>query len=153
MKDPVEALVHDHGHLSALLLDVSATAERVREGELGWDEAIPEMEHAAGLLRDALLEHFAKEEEALFPFVEEKIPRFAERCGVVRADHDVVCGKLDALLRACRTRDHAAVVTTLAEFERAYAVHSQKELELLREVATALDAEGRKALRELMEGL
>ena len=155
--DPVDALVHDHSHLSALLLDLRATSTRLAAGEVAADEAVPELAHAAEVLHDALVEHFAREEEALFPYIEEELASIAPRSRAVRADHDVVCGRAAALAALLRSGGDAAALgrfeAALAELERVYAAHSLAEIDLLREVDAALDRPRRAALAALLAGL
>jgi len=158
MHDPVDALAHDHGHLSALLVELRTTLTRVDKGDAAFEECVPELEHAAEVLRDAMIEHFAREEEALFPFVEERLPSLREKAASVRADHDPVCARSARLCGTFRRaanvgHDVSFVSAELSRLEVVYATHSYAEIQFLEEVRVALDPEGRDILRALLAAI
>ena len=61
--------------------------------------------------------------------------------------------KADQLCRVLDARDQATFTSSLAELEKVYATHSQRELDFLRDVGTALDTPARAQLQLLMAGL
>ena len=74
-EDPIAELSHDHSHLGVLVQAVRDAFVRVERGEIAHEDALQELEDGAEALREGLLVHFGREEEALFPFVEARLPR------------------------------------------------------------------------------
>jgi len=151
-QDPIAELSHDHGHLNALVLAVGQGLTRVERGEVdGFDE----VDDVVEALRDALLAHFAREEEGFFPFVESHIPSLHARIETLRIDHDAVCKLLDALYgtvrQAMRESDgHAACALAFGRFEDLYVTHAQAELAFLNALGAALDGPLRDQLHAIL---
>lgn len=155
MRDPIGELTHDHGHLSALVVAVATLLARVEAGE---DPCSlhEELRDAAEGLHDALLVHFAREEEALFPFIEKELGTVAESAEALRRDHDAVCASARDLVRAVvRTAQDGFIVVIEAatRFQELYASHAQAELALLKSTDENLDDAKRAKLRDLLETL
>ncbi len=156
--DPIEQLTHDHGHLSALVQAAAAMLVRMERAEEMSEEAIDELVHAVESLRDALLSHFAREEEGLFPFVDTKVPALAPQVAELLADHDAVIARTAELIGAAELAagtgvGYALCVSTYDRFVEVYAAHAQSEQTLLRAVDAALDADARAALRALLQAV
>jgi hypothetical protein len=155
-EDPIGELSHDHSHLGVLVQAVRDTLVRVERGELAWGDALQDLEDGAEALREGLLVHFGREEEALFPFVETHLAGLRPRVAALLADHDAVIRSAADLCRAVApapapaTPEPAAARTAWSVFEETYASHAQAEHGLLRDVGDALDAEARVALRALL---
>ena len=156
--DPIEQLTHDHGHLGALVQSAAVVLARMERAEEMSDESIDELVHAVESLRDALLVHFSREEEGLFPFVEAHVPTLRAQVAQLLADHDAVVARASALIQAAGQAvgtgvGYALCISTYDRFVDVYAAHAQAEQALLRSVDSALDAEARKALRTLLEAI
>lgn len=158
LSDPLDELAHDHGELSALIFEVLHALESKTEPppppvEQAW------LRDHLGALREALLLHFAREEEGLFPFVEQRFPEATLRVAAMVAAHDGMCG---AVTRMAYLAEQGAEVfprqlpTITASFTRfldGYVTHSRLETELVDELAARLDPGQRAALAELIVGL
>jgi iron-sulfur cluster repair protein YtfE (RIC family) len=159
MSDPVRQFEHSHSSLTKLALEVrelvlaeppdGRAATRIRKRLLARLEALSE----------ELLQHFANEEEGLFPFVRQNVP---SKTGVVdrlQASHDVICGSLVRLGHVVERDRRAlgagrATVTALYErFEVAYTQHSQEEAALFGGLGGILDERQRAELAEILRGL
>lgn len=156
--DPIEQLTHDHGQLSALVQAASTTLIRMERAEEMTDEAIDELVHAVESLRDALLLHFSREEEGLFPFVNAHVPALSAQVADLLADHDAVISKTNDLIRAAGQAvatgvGYALCVSSYDRFVEIYASHAQSEQTLLRAVDAALDQNARVELRALLEAI
>jgi hemerythrin-like domain-containing protein len=150
--DPIAELSHDHGHLSALVLAVGQGLSRAARGEA---DGLDEVDDAVEALRDALLAHFAREEEGFFPFVESNVPALHARVHTLRVDHDAVCKLLDELYGAVRQamRDsagQAGCTVAFGRFEELYVTHAQAELAFLNAVGESLDGGQREQLRAIL---
>lgn len=156
-EDPIAELSHDHSHLGLLVQAVRDTFVRVERGELAFRDALHELEDGAEALREGLLVHFGREEEALFPFVEARLPALRPRVAALLAEHDSVLARADELRRATIAARDPAIVelpkTAWVSFEELYAGHAQAEHTLFREVGPALDADARTELRALLEAV
>jgi hemerythrin-like domain-containing protein len=148
MKDPVEALAYDHGDLNR-----QVRLLRARFRSLQTDGS-----NSAGLLsdlysfRDTLFLHFAREEEALFPFVAENVPELREQVETMTVTHDTVCGALARMVHLASTDTPLAAIAPLfARFESTYSAHAHNEAKLLHSLADRLDADQRTRLLELVE--
>jgi Hemerythrin HHE cation binding domain len=148
--DPVATLVHDHGAINRILLELGKEMEALRRGE----EMNPDLADELHALRDLLFLHFAQEEEGLFPFVAEVLPALADQVGSMSAAHDGICGGLSRLIHMLETQ--ADATTTLGifdRFENAYSEHARQEALLLAAVDQQMSAAQRAALAELVRGL
>lgn len=153
--DPIEQLTHDHGHLGALVQAVAGALARIEQADELSEGAIDELVHGAETLRVALLEHFAREEEGLFPFVDKQVPALRPQVAGLLADHDAVIARTGDLIRAAEHTagtgvGYAQCVSSYDRFVEVYAGHAQSEQALLRAVDAALGAEARAALRALL---
>ena len=153
-EDPIGELSHDHSHLGVLVQAVRDTFSRVERGELAWQDAVQDLEDGAEALREGLLVHFGREEEALFPFVDHHLPDLRPRVAALLADHDQVirsAGELCRVVAAVREGGGSAEAgAAWSAFEETYASHAQAEHALFRDVGPALDGEARSALRALL---
>lgn len=151
-QDPLDELSHDHGHLSTLVIVVRSALPRT--GPTDFDE----LDDAVDSLREALLAHFAREEEGFFPFVESHVPTLRPSVDALRADHDRVCERLADLSRVVRQGTHhgggvASCVSSFERFEELYAKHAQAELAFLKEVDALSDTDARAQLRNILAAI
>src|SRR5450755_2605740 len=95
MSDPIRELEHTHVHLTKLALGMGQEL-RDEQGQARSMTGARRQELLALVetLRDELLQHFADEEEGLFPFVRTSVPAKAAVVDKLEASHDAICGAL-----------------------------------------------------------
>jgi iron-sulfur cluster repair protein YtfE (RIC family) len=159
VSDPVRQLEHSHEKLTKLTWEIrELVGAWARDGRA---DAATRARLALRLeaLKSDLLEHFANEEEGLFPFIRSQVPAQKGAVARLEADHDALCG---AVVRLARLATHVelaqvAVPGPLAEhyerFEATYALHSQHEAALFRGLEGALDERQRAELAKILTGL
>jgi hemerythrin-like domain-containing protein len=152
--DPIGELTHDHGALSTLVLAVRASLNRLERGETTPVDVADDLGDGTASLHDALLVHFAREEEGLFPFVVDELPAMHARAEALRVEHDAICAAAADLMQAARLLHSGggvvACAATMARFEELYATHSQLELAFLKDVGQALSVVAREKLRAIL---
>lgn len=165
MLDPIEELVHDHRELNELLVAVHEALARVERGQSSLADELHEIRDGIEAFRDALLEHFAREQEGLLPFLVARLPDVRARADALVVEHDRIAADLTALVKGLSTLERAAeggagaVVAAwredLTRFESLYAAHAKSEAAFLHEVAEALakDPSATEQLRALLEGI
>jgi len=156
--DPVSQFEHSHAALSKRAMEIRALVRA--EPAQGLPAALVRKQLLGQLedLRDALIQHFANEEEGVFPFVRHNLPNEADAVDRLAEAHDTLCGAVVRLVHVVRRdlvlgRDHAALVAHYDRFETAYAQHSQKEALLFEALDHALDERHRAQLTEILRGL
>ncbi len=156
--DPLDELAHDHGELSVLVFEVlhaldSKVSPPPPPVEQGWLR-----EHLVEL-REALLLHFAREEEGLFPFVGQHFPEAMSRIVAMEVAHDGICGSVTRTTFLAEQGPDAfakhlpAITASFVRFVDGYVSHSRIESELIEELGRRLDAEQRAVLAELIRGI
>lgn len=156
MNHPVHGLEHSHATLTKLALELRQV---VGEESSGQRAARKRLLARIEVLREELLEHYAKEEEGLFPFVRQQLPSMAAEVDRLEQSHDAVCGSLVRLAhlvasdREVLASNRSALVTLYERFERAYTKHSQEEAALFEELRRGLDEQQRHQLAEMLTGL
>lgn len=157
VSDPIQELAHDHQELSGLLLAVREALARVERGQSKLDDELHEIRDGTEVFREALLEHFAREQEGLLPFVLTRLPGVATRVDGLIAEHDHIAEVLTQLMKDLDAVDARGELhsfrTALARFEELYAAHSKAEVGFLTEVAEALagDDAAAEQLRALLD--
>jgi len=153
--ESVEAFVHDHARLTALvtrLRDQLAAPPASGPTDALWDDLSGHLEE----LEDVLFSHFSREEEALFPFLIENVPASASAVAELGGSHDAICQALLAVSAMTRdewSRRWAAVADAYEVFLEAYAGHSRHEHDLFDSIGAALSPAQRTELRTLLAGL
>lgn len=154
--DPIRTFEHSHETLTQLALEVRRlVADDSGEQRAARKRLLARIE----VLREELLEHFAKEEEGLFPFVRHHLPLTARAVDRLEASHDAICGSLVRLAhlvasdRKVPAANHSTLIALYERFEKAYGEHSRDEALLLQELGRALDERQRRQLAELLRGL
>jgi len=152
MIDPVQDLVHDHADINRRVLALGAAIRALdRNNASGMAVALVSQ---LGELRELLFLHFAREEEALFPFVAEAVPELAGQVHDMALAHDAICGALARMYHlAAANAELNVILAVFARFEAAYASHAEAEAELLRRLTGRLDGAQRAQLAELVRGL
>jgi hemerythrin-like domain-containing protein len=154
---PTETLAHDHRELNELILAVRAALGRVERGDSRLEDELHELRDGIEAFREALLEHFAREQEGLLPFVLTRLPAEAARVDELIAEHDRIADLLTRLVKDLDALDSSGSIgpfrAAFEGFEGLYAAHSKKELAFLAEVAglLAADEAGTTTLRALLE--
>ncbi len=156
MADPIKELAHDHRELSGLLIAVRDALSRVERGQSKLDDELHEIRDGIEGFREVLLEHFAREQEGLLPFVVARVPDVRERADQLVTEHDRIAEALTTLLRDLGRFDNGELSpfrASLARFEELYASHSRAELDFLEEVAATLanDGAAMEQLRSLLD--
>jgi len=156
--DPIAALSHDHSELGALVVAVSSALREVSRGERPLADVLHELDDGAESLRDGLMEHFAREEEGLFPFIERHLPDMRPQVEQLRLAHEAVCGVSEELVRAVaaaatRSGDAERCIATFERFEERYGEHAREELSFLRAVDARLEPAAREELRALLDAI
>ncbi len=150
--NPVLHFGHSHAHLGQLTRELAALLGG--NGSAG-AEAREKLAALASELRHELLEHFANEEEALFPFIREHFPQRSDAVDRLHAAHDIICG---TLVRFSFLAERDAELSNEARlaferFETAYGNHSRDEAELLENIGRSLTPAQQTELETLLHGL
>lgn len=152
--DPLLALEHDHVHLSRLVAELRSLVRALGEGEPR-PELRDDIVAVLSSIRDDLFDHFAREEEILFPYLEQALPELRESLARLEGAHDRICGGVSRLIALAEKGEAlwqaSALVGQLFErFDREYGEHARGESELLRGLAARLDDAQRRHVREIM---
>ena len=155
MNDPVRALDDTHRELNIIARSIGQLL-RAAGGDTDeqWREPL---RVRLEVLRDELLEHFANEEEALFPFIRANLPVRLETVDRLEAGHDTICGTVVRLAHLAARESDASNLASLTlvyeRFEDAYAAHSREEAELFDDLGRTLTERQQHELADLMRGL
>ncbi|MEO7093237.1 MAG: hemerythrin domain-containing protein, partial [Polyangiales bacterium] len=149
--DPIFRLEHDHTHLSRLVAELRDALAVIRAGRDDTGERREEFGSVLGGLAAELFDHFAREEEGLFPFIQERLPDMGATIADIERAHDRICGaasRILALLDASSRKgsgsglaehDFALVASLFDRFDAEYAAHARNEADFLRSLAPRLD--------------
>jgi hemerythrin-like domain-containing protein len=134
-------------------LAVHEALGRVERGASTLDDELHEIRDGVEAFREAILEHFAREQEGLLPFALERLPNAQGRIDQLIAEHDRIAAALTQLERELASVDHALPKfrENLARFEELYAAHTRDELAFVREVAETVDPASVARLRTLLD--
>jgi len=141
---PLAELAHDHRELNGLLLAVHEAIARVEKGKSALDDESHEIGDGIEAFREALLDHFGKEQEGLLPFVVTHLPAFQPRGDALIVEHDRIAAELTKLVTAFHsvtTETLEAWRQSLTAFESLYAQHTKSENAFLEEVAKTLSTD------------
>jgi len=148
--DPIRDLAHDHADLNQRVVAITSL---LRTGEPD-PELHDELVLALGHFREDLFLHFAREEEALFPFIATAVPELAVQIEAMAVAHDTICG---ALARTCHMAENdaelAAIAPVFERFQLVYADHASAESLLLRSLDRRLGPAQREQLAALVAGI
>lgn len=157
MSSPTETLAHDHRELSGLLLAVRDAFGRIERGASKLDDELHEIRDGIEAFHESLLEHFAREQEGLLPFVLTRLPDQSATVDELIAEHDRIAALLTSLVKDVDTLEAPGNLrsfrASFERFEELYAAHSKAEVAFLNEVAKLLagDPDGNARLRSLLE--
>ncbi len=159
MSDPVRQFEHSHGRLTKLATEIREMIRAEAGDAQPTAAARKQLVLRLEALRDELLQHFADEEEGLFPFLRSRAPTKTAVVDRLESAHDTVCGTLVRLAHLA-ANDRPALgggrptLRDLYErFETAYTVHSREEASLFDELGRTLDQGQRTELAVILRGL
>jgi hypothetical protein len=141
----LHSLEHDHATLSQTVAELRAQANDARAG-------FPDEEFVGKLakLADELFEHFAREEEGLFPFILQALPDQAEAIAEMQAAHDRICGAASRIAHLGDRPNGDLALSLFRRFDAEYTGHAQREAEFLRSLGARLTPEQRRALEDVL---
>lgn len=139
----LQQLEHDH---TALSQQVESLRKLVRE-----DSREIFVSKLDAVMND-LFEHFAREEEGLFPYILEQFPDQADAIAQLQAAHDRICGAASRIAALSAEQSDLAV-TLFQRFDAEYTGHAQREAEFLRSLGARLSTDQQKALVEILRSL
>lgn len=157
--DPVRQFEHSHASLTELVAEIGRLVRAKPMARRSTSRLPTQLVGRLGLLRDELLQHFADEEEGLFPFVRLNMPAKSAAVERLADAHDAICGTIVRLVhlaqhdRKGRGPSPSTLVSHYERFENAYAEHARQEAALFEELGIALDEPNRAQLAELLRGL
>jgi iron-sulfur cluster repair protein YtfE (RIC family) len=134
-------LSDDHRRCDHLLTDCEAQIDA---------EAWQAVDAACDALKEALLHHFALEEEVLFPELEQANPGAGAPAGVMRMEYRQMRELLDELASVVRAHDRGACLGNLETLHMISQHHSAKEEGILFPLADKSLQDGTEALIERM---
>jgi iron-sulfur cluster repair protein YtfE (RIC family) len=157
--DPVRRLEHSHVHLTKLAVEIRDLVRAEGADEEASVAARAQLVEHLEVLRDELLQHFANEEEGLFPFLRSQVPAKSEAVDRLESANATVCGSLVRLAhlaaqdRQALDAHRPALLAQYERFEAAYTEHSREEGGLFEELSRTLDPAQRAQLTEILRGL
>jgi iron-sulfur cluster repair protein YtfE (RIC family) len=150
--DPLHTLEHDHGLLNQQVLAIGPLVAALDRGDLA--SAAEALSAHLAELRDCLFLHFAREEEALFPFLMEIAPGVESSVTELVSMHDEICGSVSRMVHIAGDRQRCDSISVLFDrFETVYARHAQAERLLLENAAARLNIAQRRELAALIAGI
>lgn len=101
---------------------------------------------------EELFEHFAREEEGLFPYLLEQMPDQADTIAQLQAAHDRICGAASRL-KALAPEQIDLAVTLFKRFDAEYTGHAQREADFLRNLGSRLSAAQHDSLAKILASI
>ncbi|MBI2391920.1 MAG: hemerythrin domain-containing protein [Deltaproteobacteria bacterium] len=153
--DPLLALEHDHVHLSRLVAELRQMMTDVAHNDPRSDLQ-EEVCSTLAALRDDLFAHFAREEEALFPYLGEAFPELRPTIERLEGAHDRICGGISRILVIAEKGDaalreqRALAAQLFARFDAEYGEHARHESDFLRNLGPHLDRDRREHVRQIL---
>lgn len=145
LNDPMEALTHDHRELSGLLIAVHEALLRIDRGQSKLDDEVHEIKDGVEVFREALLEHFAREQEGVLPFVLTRFSDEEARVDRLIAEHDRIAESLTKLVSEVAQvdagNDLSRFRAELSRFDELYASHAKTELAFFADIMKRLDGD------------
>lgn len=150
---PLQGFGHSHAHLGELTRELARLLHS--EGTAIGPSAREKIRALASELRHELLEHFANEEEGLFPLIRRHFPERGKAVDQLQAAHDLICGTLVRFSFLAEREGELASDAHQAfeRFEAAYGLHSRAEADLLEELGRVLTPEQQVELEATLSTL
>jgi hemerythrin-like domain-containing protein len=156
-QDPLDRLEHDHAKLSQRVTALRNALAEARQGAADAADTAREFDRALPPLMHDLFEHFAREEEGLFPFIAKELPDLEPVVNALVQAHDRICGTGSRILalssRGSGTEWLTRATAMFERFDADYAAHAVREAEFLRAVGKRIGKEDRRVLAEFLHGL
>lgn len=159
MDDGIRRLEHDHVPLSRLVDHLRDVLAAVARGDTSAGDAYGTLADGVHQVHSELLDHFAREEEGLFPFLSRELPPVAGDVARLAAEHDTICGGAARLAHLVGKGPESlaeqlpTLTAQFARFDAAYVQHAREERALLRRLDTELTGAQREAVATLLRGL
>jgi iron-sulfur cluster repair protein YtfE (RIC family) len=122
MPDPVQHLLDEHVDIMRQLAPLrTAMADLVIHGDAALERARPALDAVGRMMATQLLTHARKEDDALFPAVEEVLGAGAGPTSVMREEHREIhaeAARFHATLRELNEVEHPAIVAGGATLRR-----------------------------------
>ncbi len=156
MIDLSEVFLHDHRELSGLLVAVHEALARVECGQSTLEDELHEIRDGIEAFREEVLEHSAREQEGLLPFVVARLPELRDTADALIVEHDRIAEALTSVVQGLSVLEGSGPTDWrrgLRRFEEIYAAHTKSETTFLQKVIALLgdDREARSQLRVLLE--
>jgi iron-sulfur cluster repair protein YtfE (RIC family) len=133
---------HDHTDLTRKIAALHAEVTALRDASRSPEPLAADLVEALVMLTEDLFEHFAHEEEALFPYILERAPDLAPTVASLVEGHDRICGaasRLLALRDRAPTRGTIELAASLLQrLVEVYGEHSALERDVLAGLAPRL---------------
>lgn len=153
-------LVHDHDVLTSQVEHVAAIVRGMSSHHFDAAALRDELINQVDLLKDQMLEHFAFEEEAAFPYLTNAMPEDAPRLSQMSAAHDRIARCLVEVSELLRLTSRETIqpqtgpiAATFERFVNHYRSHVREESEVLTTLQTKLSDDQRRELSSLAEKL
>ncbi len=139
---------HDHRTVFRMMQEISRLLE-ASDLEAVRDELLD----ALSSLQDDALDHFAREEAALFPVLRAEAAAFDAPIAELERGHDALAGVVQRMIHLARSpvADRAQLDVLRKRLEREYEAHVVAEHKLLDDAGKRLTAEQKRALAVLMQ--
>jgi iron-sulfur cluster repair protein YtfE (RIC family) len=150
---PLRSFGHSHAHLGELSLELTELLQG--DALANQPAAREELPALAAELKDELLEHFANEEEGLFPFVRDHVLELCDAVDHLQSAHDFICGALVRFSFLAEREGPLSPEARLAfeRFQAAYSEHSRDEADLLDALTRILTPAKQAELETLLRAL
>ena len=141
----IHDLEHDHATLTNAVEDLRAQA-------LSGKGDFPDERFLAKIVEvaDELFEHFAREEEGLFPYILDVLPDQAEVIAQMQAAHDRICGAASRIAQLAERPNADLAVSLFRRFDAEYTGHAKREAEFLRSLAARLTSDQQETLAGIL---
>jgi iron-sulfur cluster repair protein YtfE (RIC family) len=140
-------LEHDHTTLSQAVAELRATVTREPLHDRR-DVFVSKLD----AVMDDLFEHFAREEEGLFPYILEQFPDQSDAIAQLQAAHDRICGAASRI-SALSPEQVDLAVALFQRFDAEYTGHAQREADFLRGLGARLSGAQQEALASILRDL
>lgn len=145
LADPIEALAHDHRELNGLLVAVHEALSRIDRKQSKLEDEVHEIRDGVEVFREALLEHFAREQEGVLPFVLSRFSDVESRIDRLIAEHDRIAECLNKLVvevaQVDAESDTSRFRAELTRFDELYANHAKTELAFFADIMKRLEGD------------
>ena len=138
---------HDHRVVFRMMQEIERLLAIADRGSVR-DELLD----ALSVLLDDALDHFAREEAALFPALRDQSATFNAPIAELERGHDALAGLMQRMIHLVRVpaADNGQLHVLAQRLKREYEVHVIDEHRLLQDAAKALSPQQRQELAKLM---